>query len=457
MPRAKAAAHLSGLIGSDSEPDFDDFEAMGVSVPRQSEKQMPPAKKPRGRPAAANKVTKPSPKPTRRTTGRVVAAAQAQERTALADKSNTTNTQALGSDEATNAKSIPVVKAQTRSTRGRPRVVKAEPAAPDSDANNAAPGARRGRPPAVKSSDRLPSEVPETQFAQQMELDGEPESPTGTADTLHVTSDPPNFDVPGAEESDFSIRRRLGELTRKYENLERRHRDLREIGVNEAERLYERLKVQAAENDAASSKLVAKLKEDMAAQSKLLKQSESKQQLLDRSEVRVAELEEQVADLTTALTNARSEIKTLSMRLAASRTAEAHAKAPGSAIKTSANGSRMAPSEAVQTALAKEDMYGDLTGLIIRAVKREEQEDVFDCIQTGRNGTLHFKLVLERPDASGDYDAANVTYQPQLDPARDEEMMDMLPDYLIDEIAFKRPHASKFYTRVINALNERLD
>jgi Chromosome segregation protein Csm1/Pcs1 len=37
----------------------------------------------------------------------------------------------------------------------------------------------------------------------------------------------------------------------------------------------------------------------------------------------------------------------------------------------------------------KEDMYSDLTGLIIRGVKRTEGGDAYDCIQTGRNGSKY--------------------------------------------------------------------
>lgn len=44
-----------------------------------------------------------------------------------------------------------------------------------------------------------------------------------------------------------SARRRLGELTKKYEVLEARHKDLQEIGVKAAERNFDRLKRQADE------------------------------------------------------------------------------------------------------------------------------------------------------------------------------------------------------------------
>jgi hypothetical protein len=35
--------------------------------------------------------------------------------------------------------------------------------------------------------------------------------------------------------------------------------------------------------------------------------------------------------------------------------------------------------------------------------------------------------------------------------------MEMLPEYLIDEITFPRPHSAKFYARVVKALTEKLN
>ena len=40
-----------------------------------------------------------------------------------------------------------------------------------------------------------------------------------------------------------------------------------------------------------------------------------------------------------------------------------------------------------QAAQLKEDLYRDLTGLLIMNVTRDPEDDVFDCIQTGRNGS----------------------------------------------------------------------
>lgn len=65
-------------------------------------------------------------------------------------------------------------------------------------------------------------------------------------------------------------------------------------------------------------------------------------------------------------------------------------KVPGSAVKATGGIRLMGTAEAAQTAQAaqlKEDLYGDLTGLIIMSVTRKPEEDIFDCIQTGRNGS----------------------------------------------------------------------
>lgn len=95
-----------------------------------------------------------------------------------------------------------------------------------------------------------------------------------------------------------------------------------------------------------------------------------------------------------SLSDAQNENKTISAKLTAARTvaasAESNTRAPGSAKKSAAAIRMMGGAEAVaaaQAAQLKEDLYRDLTGLIIRNVKREEEEDVFDCIQTGRNGS----------------------------------------------------------------------
>lgn len=103
--------------------------------------------------------------------------------------------------------------------------------------------------------------------------------------------------------------------------------------------------------------------------------------------------------MTTSLAEAQTEMKALTTKLKAARAAEAAATAqvqavatrvPGSAMKPNAMGARgldTAQVQATQTAKMKENLYSDLTGLVVTGVKRDGPEDVYDCIQTGRNGS----------------------------------------------------------------------
>ena len=69
----------------------------------------------------------------------------------------------------------------------------------------------------------------------------------------------------------------------------------------------------------------------------------------------------------------------------------ANARTPGSAFRgrVLGRGNVMGKEEATKAEMAilKEELYSDLTGLILRGVERGDQSDVYDCIQTGRNGS----------------------------------------------------------------------
>lgn len=71
-------------------------------------------------------------------------------------------------------------------------------------------------------------------------------------------------------------------------------------------------------------------------------------------------------------------------------------KPPGSAVKNNGvNRAALAAAsaeaaQAVQIGQLKEDLYSDLTGLIIRDVKKRESDHLYDCIQTGVNGSKLF-------------------------------------------------------------------
>lgn len=139
------------------------------------------------------------------------------------------------------------------------------------------------------------------------------------------------------------------------------------------------------------------MKEELAAQKALSQQTRTLQKKIKDRETQVGDLELQVDELSSELSSAQNEIKTLQTKLAAARNTVANvesvaAKVPGSAVKnTGSNRTIMAANaeaiQAAQIAQLKEDLYSDLTGLIIRDVKKRETDDIYDCIQTGANGS----------------------------------------------------------------------
>ncbi|KAL2157507.1 hypothetical protein VTH06DRAFT_6058 [Thermothelomyces fergusii] len=438
---------------------------------------------------AAHKVTKPVSKksaPGSRASDRIAAAASeaAKEATAKGpgrrgrkavvatdgpeheDQDDTIMTDAPGTTESPPP-------AKPKGTRGRPRkaAVEAEPQST---------GARRGRKPAAKTAEpdttvEEVSEIPETQQQTTPPRDSDAgrddsaetpvsQNPEGQNRAGGSSAPPPGSALKkrlnslSPEKADPALRRRLGEMTQKYEALERKYNDLKEIAVQEAERNFDKLRKQSEEKTKVADQLIASLKAELAAQKEASKESARLKKQLEASESKAGSLQTQINELTASLNDSKSEIKSLNLKLSAARSAEAAAsaaaKVPGSAIKGSTAAARLAAAsatEATVTAQKKEDLYSDLTGLIVRSVKRDGGEDVFDCIQTGKNGTLHFKLAIDAQSGQGE---AHCHYTPQLDPNRDRALIAVLPGYLADEISFPQAQAGKFYARVLRALNE---
>lgn len=232
-------------------------------------------------------------------------------------------------------------------------------------------------------------------------------------------------------------------------------------------------------NKTASNDLIASLKAELTSFRDLAKDGARAKREWEASEARAADLQAQVGELKKALDDAKAASKTLSAKLAAARTVPempslpAGMTVPGSAMKSSSSKSSSAPSTAAsaraaveamqansQMAQLKEDLYGDLTGLLVRSALRQGGREMYDCIQTGRNGSLHFKLCIDEDEAgdsvNGEAESAQFVYTPQLDARRDAALIEQLPDYLVEEISFPRMQAAKFYKRVMQALTEDL-
>lgn len=181
--------------------------------------------------------------------------------------------------------------------------------------------------------------------------------------------------------------------------------------MRKANDTYQMLTVTTAQDD-----LIASLKKELAAQRSLAAESKSlknqvaelnaaKKQLSSENKQLSSEnkqlssenkqLSFESKSLNAKLSESQAEVKTLTAKLAATRASSANldSKVPGSAVKAqrSAMPGGVEAAKDSQIRQLKEDLYSDLTGLIVRGVKRGEDEDIYDCIQTGRNGSKFFR------------------------------------------------------------------
>ncbi|KAF2431004.1 hypothetical protein EJ08DRAFT_207504 [Tothia fuscella] len=311
--------------------------------------------------------------------------------------------------------------------------------------------------------------------------------------------------------NDPALRRKLGDMTKKFENLDIKYRNLKEMGMNESSTNFEKLRKSSEKKAKDQDDIIASLKKELTSQCSLAAESKSL-----RTQITTLQSENQILTaesktLSSSLQTAQNEIKTLSAKLQNARSSvqpessTTNAKTiPGSAVKD------RRPASAVATAAAnakhdeekqimklKEDLYSDLSGLLIHNVKRLEDQDIYDCIQTGRNGStyppsisplssplplpilpqnppnlntnspnhtaLRFQLSISHFNPStatpgpSFYDDAEFAYSPILDEKNDRPLLEILPDYLTEEIVFPRNSAAKFYGKVVECMSRRYE
>lgn len=134
--------------------------------------------------------------------------------------------------------------------------------------------------------------------------------------------------------------------------------------------------------------MIAALKEELEAQRALGKQTRTLQKQLADRDAEMERLSRQAEEKDTQLSSAQSEVKALQAKLAAARNTASSLESTKGAKNTPANRAQSAETAQVaQIAQLKEDFYSDLTGLIIRDVKKRETDHLYDCIQTGSNGS----------------------------------------------------------------------
>jgi hypothetical protein len=75
-------------------------------------------------------------------------------------------------------------------------------------------------------------------------------------------------------------------------------------------------------------------------------------------------------------------------------------------------------------------------------------------INTDSPEALHFHLTVTTGGES--YEETEFVYNPLLDEQRDRELIELLPDYLTEEICFPRAQAPKFYTKVVDSMSKKI-
>lgn len=134
-----------------------------------------------------------------------------------------------------------------------------------------------------------------------------------------------------------------------------------------------------------------KAQEDFSAETKVLKKK------LAIKETEISILQTKVQELSKNLQDQQNESKVMSAKLVQAQ-AQAqvqaqrnNAQVPGSAVKPGYRGPLGNPKtntgvDDTWLARVKEELYADLCGLIIVNVRKENDSNVFECVQTGVNG-----------------------------------------------------------------------
>ena len=77
---------------------------------------------------------------------------------------------------------------------------------------------------------------------------------------------------------------------------------------------------------------------------------------------------------------------------------------------------------------------------------------------------LHFHLTIANDSSIANpktptglsYEETEFAYEPHLDESRDRELLDLLPDYLTEDIVFPRTHAVKFYQKIVESITKKI-
>ncbi|KAF8472035.1 chromosome segregation protein Csm1/Pcs1-domain-containing protein [Kalaharituber pfeilii] len=256
--------------------------------------------------------------------------------------------------------------------------------------------------------------------------------------------------------AEASLKQQLEGITKKFEEADRKLKALSKLRVTDAEQALEDYKKNMEARIAKSEDLTTALQKDLNAKQDLIIENKRLRKQLASKEAEIIAVQKQLEELEKEIYDVQTENQTLQAKLSIARS---HVPVPGSAVKKHSRDQSLVNGNSHNDSIppgweaaAKEELYGDLSGLTILSIKLLPDNPnlrVFDCIQTGKNGTLHFKLTTP---CNSMHPEDEFTFTPHLDQNRDRVIYALLPEYLREEITFARGNATRFYVKVLNVV-----
>ncbi|KAF1923082.1 uncharacterized protein M421DRAFT_104670 [Didymella exigua CBS 183.55] len=519
MAPRNALANISFTVDSASEDDMTHDELNAMPTPDSNTENKAPARKARGKAAQSTKAVsaikatakgRPATRVTesKKNTAAAKKAPAKADRKALAERRNGKDSDAEEDDELDAEEATGVTEPVKPTKRGQPAKAKKAQEEEEEPAEERTAPAKRGRKaaakePVVKNETKVKTAAKSRSTKRGAESEVEPETFTipetqaepeedamDIEDSLDVDEIPESMPPPprpsarpsarrtatcrtrqpsvtgrragsvSDTEHDPTMRRKVGDLAKKLEAMTAKYETLKDVASSGKESSFEQLKKKTDQVAKDQDAVIKALKQQVAA----LQSRTSELTSLHKSTAALTKINTTLTaenkKLADCLNIAQKENTTLNTKLAAARSSgQPEARVPGSAVKSRTTGVVLPGSaEAAKDAMLqkqKVEMYCDLTNLVIVGVKKnEDDEDVYDCLQTGRNGTLHFHLTISEGGES--YADTEFIYQPLLDEQRDKDLLDLLPDYLTEEISFPRAHAAKFFSKVVDSMSKRI-
>ncbi|POY76767.1 hypothetical protein BMF94_0016 [Rhodotorula taiwanensis] len=161
------------------------------------------------------------------------------------------------------------------------------------------------------------------------------------------------------------------------------------------------------------------------------------------AEVELVELREEVKTARAELSAEVAQSKLLQQKLKSAPTAPTMA-----ASSASAAGNDQARQLELDGITAKLNLNEDLTGLSVHSYRQEAEGSTYSCVlvdYAGETGGLNFKLTF--------HDKGSVSYNPDLDSARDPQLCELLPVHFQSYMRFEADKCAEWFKLLFAAVN----